>query len=87
MGPNKPTQCVGGLYLTVADSLEPLLINNNNKIFFKRSPIAENKKGLRRLSVRFLPFFNNISTVQKIVLSSSRGQGDFRGLGASRPRT
>ena len=85
MGPNKPTQCVGGLYLTVADLLEPLLINNN-KIFFKRSPIAENKKGLRRLSARFLPFLSNISTVQKIVLSSSRGQGDFRGLGASRPR-
>ena len=31
-------------------------------------------------------FSNKISTVQKIVLSSSRGQGNFRGLEASRPR-
>ena len=29
---------------------------------------------------------NKISTVQKIVLSSSRGQGNFQGLEASRPR-
>ena len=26
----RPTQCVGGLYLTVVDSLAPLPINNNN---------------------------------------------------------
>ena len=31
-------------------------------------------------------FSNEISTVQKVVLSSSRGQGYFRGLEASRPR-
>ena len=31
-------------------------------------------------------FSNEISTVQKIVLSSSRGQGNFRGLEASWPR-
>ena len=30
-------------------------------------------------------FSNEISTVQKIVLFSSRGQGNFRGLEASRP--
>ena len=35
---------------------------------------------------RFLAFSNNISTVQKIMLSSSRGQGSFRGFEASRPR-
>ena len=45
------------------------------------------KKGLRKFSARFLAFSNKISTVQKIVLSSSRGQGNFRGLEASRPRT
>ena len=33
MDPKKPTQCVGGLYLTVADSLAPLPINNNKKNF------------------------------------------------------
>ena len=53
---------------------------------FRRSPIAENKKGLRKFSARFLAFSNKISTVQKIMLSSSRGQGNFRGLEASRPR-
>ena len=31
-------------------------------------------------------FYNKISTVKKIVLSSSRGQGNFRGPKASRPR-
>ena len=56
------------------------------KISFRRSPIEENKKGLRKFSARFLAFSNEISTVQKIVLSSSRGQGYFRGLEASRPR-
>ena len=50
------------------------------------APFEENKKGVRKFSARFLTFSNEISTVQKIVLSSSRGQGNFRGLEASRPR-
>ena len=50
------------------------------------APIEENKKGVRIFSARFLGFSNEISAVQKIVLSSSRGQGNFRGLEASRPR-
>ena len=50
------------------------------------APIEENKKGVRKFSARFLAFSNEISTVQKIVLSSSRGQGNFRGLEASRQR-
>ena len=54
---------------------------------FRRSPFEENKKGLRKFSARFLALSNKISAVQKIVLSSSRGQGNFRGLEASRPRT
>ena len=83
----RPTQCVGGLHLTVADSLAPLPLNNNkNNNFFRRFPFAKNKKGLRKSSTRFLEFSYKIPTVQKIVLSSSRGQGDFRGLQASRPR-
>ena len=49
-------------------------------------PIEENKKGIRKFSARFLAFSNKISTIQKIVLSSSRGQGNFGGLEASRPR-
>ena len=50
------------------------------------APSEENKKGARKFSATFLAFSNEISTVQKIVLSSSRGQGNFRGLEASRPR-
>ena len=51
------------------------------------APIEENKNGVRKFSARFLAFSNEISTVQKIVLFSSRGQGNFQGLEASRPRT
>ena len=44
------------------------------------------KRGLRRFSARFLAFSNKILTIQTIVQSSSQGQGNFRGLEASRPR-
>ena len=50
-------------------------------------PIANNKKGLRKFFARFLAYSNKISMLHKIVLSSSRGQGNFRGIEASRPRT
>ena len=56
------------------------------KCFFRRSPKEKNKKGLRKFSARFLAFPNKILMVQKIMLSSSRGQGNFRRLEASRPR-
>ena len=56
-------------------------IRNLNQ--FRRSPIAENKKGFRKFSVRrFLAFSTKISTVQKIVLFSSQGKGIFRGFKA-----
>ena len=48
--------------------------------------MRKTKKGLRKFSERFLALSNQISTIQKIVRSSSRGQGNFRGLEASRPR-
>ena len=48
--------------------------------------LRKTKKGLRKFSARFLAFSNKISTVQKLVLSSSRGQANFRGLEALRPR-
>ena len=57
------------------------------KFFFRQSPLEEDKKGLRKFSARFLAFSNKTSTVQNIVLSSSRIRGNFRGLEASRPRT
>ena len=54
--------------------------------FFRRSLLEETKK-------RSLQIFRKVSGVfqrnfygSKIVLSSSRGQGNFRGLEASRPR-
>ena len=58
------------------------------KIFFSGIlHVRKTKKGLRKFSARFLAFFNKILTVQDIVLFSSRGQGNFRGHEASRPRT
>ena len=57
------------------------------KIFFLGDfHLNKTKKGLRKFFARFLALSSKISTVQKIVLSSSRGQGSFRGLEASRPR-
>ena len=51
----------------------------------KCSPLPQ-KKGLCKFSNRFLAFSDIILTVQKIVLPSSRGQENFRGLEALRPR-
>ena len=53
---------------------------------YANAAIEKNKKGVRKFSARFLVFSNKISTVKKIVLSSSRGQSNFRGPKASRPR-
>ena len=53
------------------------------KYFFRRSPLEENKKGLRKVSARFRAFSYKISMVQKLVVYSSRRQGNFRGLEAS----
>ena len=39
--------------------------------------VRKTKKSVRKISARFLAFFNKILTVQKIVLSSSRGQSNF----------
>ena len=47
------------------------------KFFSVDFHLRKTKKGLREFSARFLALSNKISTVQKIVLSSSRGQGNF----------
>ena len=47
--------------------------------FFKRSP-------LKNVFQKIFQALHKILTFQKIVLSSSRGQVNFRGLEASRPR-
>ena len=45
---------------------------------------GDHKKGLHK---NFSSDLHEILTIQKILLSSSRGQANFRGLEASRPRT
>ena len=52
----------------------------SSKIF---SGDLQKKKGLHK---NFAGDLHKILTFQKVVLSSSRGQGNFRGLEASRPR-
>ena len=51
----------------------------SSKFFFTRSPV-------KNVFQNFFQAIYKISTIQKIVLSSSRRQGNFRGLEASRPR-
>ena len=48
--------------------------------FFKRSP-------QKNVFQKIFQALHKILTIKKIVLSSSRGQANFRGLEASRPRT
>ena len=48
--------------------------------FFRRSP-------QKNVVQKFFQALHKILTIQKLVLSSSRGQANFRGLEASRPRT
>ena len=48
--------------------------------FFRRSP-------RKNVFQKIFQALHKILTIQKIVLSSSRGQANFRGLEASRPRT
>ena len=59
----------------------------SSRIFFQVISTCENQKRslqiFRKVSGVFQRNFNGL----KIVLSSSRGQGNFRGLEASRPRT
>ena len=50
-----------------------------SKKFFKRSP-------LKNVFQKIFQALRKILTIQKIVLSLSRGQANFRGLEASRPR-
>ena len=59
---------------------------SQNKRVFKQFFHANSKKKVFKI---FFQAIYKISTIQKMVLSSSRGQGNFRGLEASRakPRT
>ena len=56
--------------------------------FFRRSPKKKKKKKKKKkVFTKIFQPLQKILTFQKIVLSSSRGQANFRGLEASRPRT
>ena len=69
-------QCLGGLYLTVADLLAPLPINDNKKKFQAISNCEKQKRSsqiFREVSGLFQQDFNGT----KIALSFSRGQRNF----------
>ena len=56
------------------------------KLFFRRSLLEETKKRSLQIFRKVSGVFQRNFNGSKIVLSSSRGQGIFRGLEASRPR-
>ena len=56
------------------------------KIFFGQSLLEEAKKRSLQIFRKISGVFQRNFNGSKIVLSSSRGQGNFRGLEASRPR-
>ena len=72
----RPTQCVGGLYLTAADPLAPLPINNNDKNFFQAISNREKQKRysqvFREVSGVFQQDFNG--TKNSAVLEPRTGQ-------------
>ena len=61
--------------------------------FFRRSPKKKSSQKFfwrspqKNVFQKIFQALHKILTIQKIVLSSSRGQANFRGLEASRPRT
>ena len=64
---------------TSASAFQPKNKKRSSQKFFKRSP---QKNAFQKI----FQALHKILTIQKIVLSSSRGQANFRGLEASRPR-
>ena len=64
---------------TSASALQKKKKRSSQK-FFKRSP-------QKNVFQKIFQALHKILTIQKMVLSSSRGQANFRGLEASRPRT
>ena len=68
-----------GLHKNFSGDLQINKTRSSQK-FFKRSP-------LKNVFQKIFQALHKILTFQKIVLSSSREQANFRGLEASRPRT
>ena len=59
----------------------------SSKFFFRRSLLEETKKRSWQIFRKVFCVFQQNFYGPKIVLSSSRGQGNFRRLETSRPRT
>ena len=68
-----------GLHKNFSGDLQKKKKRSSQK-FFKRSP-------RKHVFQKIFQALHKILTIQKLVLSSSRGQANFRGLEASRPRT
>ena len=68
-----------GLHKNFSGDLQKKKKKRSSQKFFKRSP-------LKNVFQTIFQALHKILTFQKIVLSSSRGQANFRGLEASRPR-
>ena len=69
-----------GLHNNFSDDLQKKKKKRSSQKFFKRSP-------QKNVFQKIFQALHKILTIQKILLSSSRGQANFRGLEASRPRT
>ena len=65
---------------TKDSSASALQNKKSSQKFFKRSP-------QKNVFQKIFQALHKILTIQKILLSSSQGQANFRGLEASRPRT
>ena len=68
-----------GLHKIFSGDLQKKKKKRSSQKFFKRSP-------LKIVFQKIFQALHKILTFQKILLSSSRGQANFRGLEASRPR-
>ena len=83
--PRPRTKVTGASVLKKKEGLQKFFSSNLKKKAFKTFfsgdfHFRKTKKGLRKFSARFLALSNKISTVQKIVLSWSRGQAIFEDL-------
>ena len=68
-----------GLHKNFSGNLQKKKKKRSSQKFFKRSP-------RKHVFQKIFKALHKISTIQKILLSSSRGQANFRGLETSRPR-
>ena len=76
-------------------SASALQKKKSSQKFFRRFPKKKKRSShkffkqssQKNVFQKIFQALHNILTIQKLVLSSSRGQANFRGLEASRPRT